>query len=84
MILKKDGATWFLSKKLGDERDNVLIKKDLSHTYFFSDIANHYNKFCIRKFDKVINIWGADHQGHIKRTKLAMESLGVQSENLEI
>ena len=84
LILKKDGATWFLSKKLGDERDNVLIKKDLSHTYFFSDIANHYNKFCIRKFDKVINIWGADHQGHIKRTKLAMESLGVQSENLEI
>ena len=84
LILKKDGATWFLSKKLGDERDNVLIKKDLSHTYFFSDIANHYNKFCIRKFDKVINIWGADHQGHIKRTKLAMESLGVKSENLEI
>ena len=61
-----------------------MIKKDLSHTYFFSDIANHYNKFCIRKFDKVINIWGADHQGHIKRTKLAMESLGVKSENLEI
>ena len=73
-----------MSKKLGDDRDNVLIKKDLSHTYFFSDIANHYNKFFIRNFDKVINIWGADHQGHIKRTKLAMESLGVKSEDLII
>ena len=84
LISTKEGATWFLSKKLGDERDNVLIKKDSSHTYFFSDIANHYNKFFIRNFDKVINIWGADHQGHIKRTKLAMESLGVKSEDLII
>ena len=83
-ISQKEGATWFLSKKLGDDRDNVLIKKDSSHTYFFSDIANHYNKFFIRNFNKVINIWGADHQGHIKRTKLAMESLGVESENLII
>ena len=84
LISKKDGATWFLSKTLGDDRDNVLIKKDSSHTYFYSDIANHYNKFFIRNFDKVINIWGADHQGHIKRTKLAMESLGVKSEDLII
>ena len=84
LISKKEGATWFLSNKLGDDRDNVLIKKDSSHTYFFSDIANHYNKFFIRNFDKVINIWGADHQGHIKRTKLAMESLGVKSEDLII
>ncbi len=81
---KKDGATWFLSKQFGDDRDNVLIKQDGSHTYFYSDIANHYNKFFLRNFDKVINIWGADHQGHIKRTKYAMEALGVKSENLEI
>ena len=84
LISKKDGATWFLSKTLGDDRDNVLIKKDSSHTYFYSDIANHYNKFFIRNFDKVINIWGADHQGHIKRTKLAMESLGGKTEDLII
>ena len=84
LINKKDGATWFLSKQFGDDRDNVLIKQDGSHTYFYSDIANHYNKFFLRNFDKVINIWGADHQGHIKRTKYAMEALGVMPENLEI
>ena len=84
LINKKDGATWFLSKQFGDDRDNVLIKQDGSHTYFYSDIANHYNKFFLRNFDKVINIWGADHQGHIKRTKYAMKALGVKPENLEI
>ena len=84
LISKKDGASWFLSKQFGDDRDNVLIKQDGSHTYFYSDIANHYNKFFLKKFDKVINIWGADHQGHIKRTKYAMEALGVKPENLEI
>ena len=84
LISKEDGATWFLSKQFGDDRDNVLIKQDGSHTYFYSDIANHYNKFFLKKFDKVINIWGADHQGHIKRTKYAMEALGVKPENLEI
>ena len=84
LIDTKDGATWFLSKQFGDERDNVLIKQDGSHTYFYSDIANHYNKFFLRNFDKVINIWGADHQGHIKRTKYAMEALGVKPKDLEI
>ena len=84
LIDKKDGATWFLSKQFGDDRDNVLIKQDGSHTYFYSDIANHYNKFFLRNFDKVINIWGADHQGHIKRTEYAMEALGVKPENLII
>ena len=84
LIDKKDGATWFLSKQFGDDRDNVLIKQDGSHTYFYSDIANHYNKFFLRNFDKVINIWGADHQGHIKRTKYAMEALGVKPENLVV
>ena len=84
LIKNKDGATWFLSKQFGDDRDNVLIKQDGSHTYFYSDIANHYNKFFLRNFDKVINIWGADHQGHIKRTKYAMEALGVKPKDLEI
>ena len=84
LIDNKDGATWFLSKQFGDDRDNVLIKQDGSHTYFYSDIANHYNKFFLRNFDKVINIWGADHQGHIKRTKYAMEALGVKPKDLEI
>ena len=84
LIDKKDGATWFLSKQFGDDRDNVLIKQDGSHTYFYSDIANHYNKFFLRNFDKVINIWGAAHQGHITRTEYAMEALGVKPENLII
>jgi arginyl-tRNA synthetase len=60
------------------------VRGDGSPTYFASDIAYHYNKFLERKFDKVINIWGADHQGHISRMKAVMGALGISPEQLEV
>jgi len=65
-IAEKEDATWFVSTALGEDKDNVVVRGDGSPTYFASDIAYHYNKFVERKFDKVINIWGADHQGHVR------------------
>ncbi len=83
-ISEKEGATWFVSTALGDDKDNVVLRGDGSPTYFASDIAYHYNKFLERKFDKVINIWGADHQGHISRMKAVIGALGVSPERLNI
>jgi len=60
------------------------VRSDGSPTYFASDIAYHYNKFIERKFDKVINIWGADHQGHISRMKAVVSALGIAPERLEV
>ena len=62
----KDNAVWFKSKELGDEKDRVLIKENKDHTYLSTDIAYHKNKIT-RKFDRVINIWGADHHGYVPR-----------------
>ena len=81
---KKDDATWFTSTKLGDDKDNVLIKADGTPTYFTADIAYHHNKFRERNFDRVINIWGADHQGHVTRLKKAMQALDIDAEQLDI
>ncbi len=81
---KKDDATWFTSTKLGDDKDNVLIKADGTPTYFTADIAYHHNKFRERNFDRVINIWGADHQGHVTRLKKAMQALDINAEQLDI
>jgi len=83
-IAEKEGATWFISTALGEDKDNVVVRGDGSPTYFASDIAYHYNKFLERKFDKVINIWGADHQGHISRMKAVVGALGVTPERLEV
>ena len=83
-IVEKEGATWFVSTALGDDKDNVVVRSDGSPTYFASDIAYHYNKFFERKFDKVINIWGADHQGHISRMQAVVGALGVTSERLKV
>jgi len=83
-ITEKEGATWFVSTALGDDKDNVVVRGDGSPTYFASDIAYHYNKFLERKFDKVINIWGADHQGHISRMKAVVGALGIAPERLEV
>jgi len=90
-LLKKDGyiaekanATWFVSTALGEDKDNVVVRSDGSPTYFAADIAYHYNKFVERKFDKVINIWGADHQGHISRMKAVVAALGIAPERLEV
>jgi arginyl-tRNA synthetase len=71
----KDDAIWFRSTDFGDEKDRVLVRANGTHTYFASDIAYHLNKFQ-RGFDRLINIWGADHHGYITRIKAAAEALG--------
>jgi arginyl-tRNA synthetase len=83
-VEENEGALWFVSTALGEDKDNVLIRSSGAPTYFASDIAYHYNKFLERGFDKVIDIWGADHQGHVSRMKAAVSALGVSPERLEI
>jgi len=83
-VTKKDNAIWFESSALGEDKDNVLVRSDGSPTYFASDIAYHYNKFLERKFDTVIDIWGADHQGHVPRMKAAIKALGKDPEQLKV
>ncbi len=83
-ITEKENATWFVSTALGDDKDNVVVRGDGSPTYFATDIAYHYNKFIERKFDRVIDIWGADHQGHISRMKAVVGALGINPEQLEV
>ena len=83
-LAERSGALWFNSIALGDERDNVVVRSSGEPTYFASDIAYHYNKFSERGFDRVIDIWGADHQGHVPRMKAAVSALGVEPENLTI
>ena len=83
-IVEKEGATWFTSTVLGEDKDNVVVRGDGSPTYFASDIAYHYNKFIERKFDRVINIWGADHQGHVSRMKAVVGALGIPPERLQV
>lgn len=74
-IYEKDGATWFRSTAFEDEKDRVLIKKDGEFTYFMSDVAYHYDKIC-RGFDHLIDIWGADHHGYIKRCEAMLAAWG--------
>lgn len=83
-VARKEGATWFVSTALGESKDNVLVRSDGSPTYFASDIAYHYNKFAERSFGKVIDIWGADHQGHVSRIKAAAAALGIEPERLTV
>jgi arginyl-tRNA synthetase len=75
---------WFVSSSLGEEKDNVLVRSSGAPTYFASDIAYHFDKFVTRGFDRVINIWGADHQGHVPRMKAAVTALDVDPDRLEI
>ena len=83
-LAERSGALWFNSIALGDDRDNVVVRSSGEPTYFASDIAYHYNKFNGRGFDRVIDIWGADHQGHVPRMKAAVSALGVEPENLTV
>lgn len=80
----RDNALWFNSSQLGDDRDNVVVRSSGEPTYFASDIAYHYNKFVVREFDTVVDIWGADHQGHVPRMKSAVAALGITPERLTI
>ena len=83
-LSEREEALWFNSSMLGDEKDNVVVRSSGEPTYFASDIAYHYNKFVAREFDSVINIWGADHQGHVPRMKAAVQALGVCPDRLTI
>ena len=83
-ITEKESATWFVSTALGEDKDNVVLRSDGSATYFANDIAYHYNKFLERKFDQVIDIWGADHQGHVSRMKAVVSALGINPEQLKV
>lgn len=82
-VYEKDGATWFRSTTFGDDKDRVLIKNDGTYTYLTPDIAYHEDKIS-RGFDKLINIWGADHHGYIPRMKAAIEALGYDRDTLEV
>lgn len=81
---EKEDALWFKSTEFGSEKDDVLVRANGIPTYFAADIAYHANKFKTRHFDKVINIWGADHHGHIARMKGAMQAIGVDPDKLEV
>src|SRR5699024_3953529 len=80
---EKDEATWFRSTALGDDKDRVLVKKDGTYTYLTPDIAYHKNKLH-RGFDKIINVWGADHHGYIPRMSAAIQALGYPKDKLSV
>ena len=83
-LSQREGAVWFNSSMLGDDKDNVVVRSTGEPTYFATDIAYHYNKFIRRGFDAVVNIWGADHQGHVPRMKSAVAALGVDPARLTV
>ena len=81
---ERDGAVWFTASKLGAENDAVLIRSNGAPTYFASDVAYHHNKFVERGFRRVVDIWGADHQGHVNRMKAAVSAMGVDPDRLTL
>ena len=83
LIYAQDGAEWFRSTEFGDDKDRTVIKSDGELTYFASDIAYHRNKF-ERKFNKLINVWGADHHGYVPRLKAAIQGLGYDPSILQV
>jgi arginyl-tRNA synthetase len=83
-VLERDGAVWFTSTGLGGDKDEVIIRSGGAPGYFASDIAYHYDKFVRRGFDWVINVWGADHQGHVPRMYVLMQALGLEPQRLSI
>jgi len=82
-IYKKDGALWFKSTEFGDEKDRVVVRDNGQSTYFASDIAYHMDKM-ERGFDRVIDIWGADHHGYIPRVRGALKALGDDESKLDV
>lgn len=81
---EKDGCIWYKATDFGSEKDEVLVRTNGIPTYFAADIAYHYNKFITRGFDTCIDVWGADHHGHVERMKGAMEALGIDRKRLEV
>ena len=83
MTFEQEGATWLKTTPYGDDKDRVLVKNDGTYTYLTPDIAYHRNKYD-RGYDRMINIWGADHHGYIPRVKAAMQALGKDPEKLTV
>jgi arginyl-tRNA synthetase len=83
LLYIQDGAEWFRSTRFGDDKDRTVVKSDGELTYFASDIAYHHNKF-ERHFDKLINVWGADHHGYVPRLKAAIRGLGYDPNVLQV
>lgn len=84
LTYEKDGAIWYKATEFGGEKDEVLIRANGNPTYFAADIAYHKNKFADRGFNRVINVWGADHHGHVARLKGAMDAVGLDGSKLDI
>jgi len=82
-LYEKDGALWFKSSEYGDDQDRVIKKGDGSYTYLTADIAYHYDKIN-RGFERLINIWGADHHGYVARIKASIEAMGKAPDCLEV
>ena len=84
LLYEKDGAKWFKSSLFQTDDDVVLYKSnDEGHTYFSTDIAYHYNKFFIRKYERIINIFGADHHSHVFRIKSALEAFEIVQNKMD-
>ena len=82
-VYEKDGAIWFKSSELKDDKDRVLQRSNGDHTYFSSDVAYHLDKYN-RSYDRIINIWGSDHHGYLPRVRAAMEASGKDTSKLEV
>ena len=83
-LAEREGAVWFKAEELDGDKDEVVVRSTGEPGYFASDIAYHYNKFVERGFDWVIDVWGADHQGHVPRMKAMMRALGLDPERLTL
>jgi arginyl-tRNA synthetase len=81
---EREGAIWFASTAHGEDKDNVVIRSNGVPTYFATDIAYHYDKFLRRRFDEVIDVWGADHHGHVSRMKAVVRALGIDPARLVV
>ncbi len=84
MTYEKDGAIWYKATEFGADKDEVLVRANGIPTYFTADIAYHYNKFAVRGFDRVIDVWGADHHGHVARMKGSMDAVGLDGSKLDV
>ncbi|MDA1348929.1 MAG: arginine--tRNA ligase [Chloroflexi bacterium] len=83
-VAERDGAVWFASTKLGEDQDKVLVRGSGVPTYFATDVAYHYDKFVKRNFDRVINVLGADHQGHVALMKPVVQAMGIAPAKLTL
>ena len=83
-LAEREGAIWFTSSELGEDKDNVVVRSDGRPTYYASDIAYHYDKFVRRGFSLVIDVWGADHHGHVSRLKTAARAVGADPDALHV